>query len=186
MTRTKSLPLEDYRKGQEELGNWRVEQLAKLETTPEFQIIARLVEEADSNLMVTVQQFFELTALNRDLGTIGAHCSRTSSALLALSSRTSPEKQAKLISFVVELKKETILNLQTGEPIRYQQDCDFVWTDLPTFGSASSDELHDRCMSICVQLYPRYPNTVDLISMLMISQGQLQTIQRRKPRNQKT
>jgi hypothetical protein len=151
MASTKSLPLEDYKKGRERLKRWRAEELAELETTPEFQIIAKLVENADSTPAIILQQFLELTTSSRDSGTVGTHCSLTSSSLLALSSRTSHEQQSKLVTFMVELKKITILDLQTGEPLLCDSPSGLVWTELPGFGADFSNELHDRCMSVYVQ-----------------------------------
>jgi hypothetical protein len=153
MTHTKTLPLEDYKEGRERLRKWRAEQLARLETTPEFQVIAKLVENWDSTPAVTLQQFLELTTSSRGSGTVHGHCYRTSSSLLALSSRTPHEQQSKLVTFMVELKKITILDQQTGEPLLCEANDGLVWTELPTFGADFSNELHDRCMPVYVQMF---------------------------------
>lgn len=154
MTSTKRFSLEDYKKGRERLKKRRAEELAGLETTTEFQIIAKLVENADSTPAVTLQQFLELTTSSRDSGTVGTHCALTSSSLLALSSRTPHEQQSKLVTFMVELKKITILDIQTGEPLICHPHGGLVWTELPEFGADFSNELHDRCMPIYVHIFP--------------------------------
>jgi hypothetical protein len=146
MAHTKRLLLlENYKNEREELRKGRLERLSWMETTPEFQIVAKLLEQVDISPAIAVQQFLGLTTLSRDSGTIGTHCTRASNSCIILGSRTPPERQSKLVTFIVELKRNTIPDLQTGESI-LQYDDSLVWTELPTFGWNFSNELHDRCM----------------------------------------
>lgn len=132
--------------------------LAALKTTPEFELISKYMELADDAPATAVQQMLEITTSSCDLGTLGDHFYHTACSITVLSQRTAPEQQSKLVTFVAELRTNTIIDPRTGETLRY--DGELVWTELPTFGWIFGDELHDGCKSLYawivakIYLYP--------------------------------
>jgi hypothetical protein len=121
----------------------RAARLATLEATPEFQILSKFMKQTDSSPAISVQQTLELTTLSYNLGALGDHFYNTACSIIALGQRTSPEHQFKLVTYVCELQKNTVLDPKTGKTLIH--DNGLVWTKLPTFGWTSGDELHDGC-----------------------------------------
>jgi hypothetical protein len=124
--------------------------IATLETTPEFQILSKLMEQANISPTTAVQQILELTTLSCNKGTLADHLYNTSCSVIGLAQRSAPEQQSKLVTFVAKLQKHTILDPKTGEPLLHEPDHELVWTELPTFSWTFGDELHDGCMPLSV------------------------------------
>jgi hypothetical protein len=128
----------------------RVTRIARLETTPEFQILSGLMEQADISPASSVQQILELTTLSCNKDTLADHLYNTACSVIELAQRTAPEQQSKLVTFVAKLQKHTILDPKTGEPLLHEPDHDLVWTELPTISWTFGNELHDGCMPLSV------------------------------------
>jgi len=121
----------------------RAVRLATLETTPEFQVLSKFTEWTDASLSVAVHQILELTKLSCNLNSLDHHVYNTAFSVVELCQRTVPEQQSKLVTFVVELQKNTVLDPKTGKTLIH--DNGLVWTGLPTFSWTIGDELHDMC-----------------------------------------
>jgi hypothetical protein len=121
----------------------RAVRLAMLEPTPEFQVLSRFTEQTDISLSLAVHQILELTILSCNADSLGDHFYNTTSSIIVLCQRIVPEQQSKLVTFVVELQKNTVLDPKTGETLRHGKD--LVWTRLPTFSWIVGDELQDGC-----------------------------------------
>jgi len=126
---------------------WRIIKIDELESTPEFLILSKLVEQGDKTPTTAVKQILELTTLNRgDPDDLEGHLVNTACSLIELSERSAPEQQSNLVTFVAELSKNTILDPNTGEPLIYAIDRNIVWTGFPAFSWTFGDALRSVCM----------------------------------------
>ncbi|KAF2797476.1 hypothetical protein K505DRAFT_269393 [Melanomma pulvis-pyrius CBS 109.77] len=124
--------------------------IADIEKEQEFQILIALVQQPYNAPADALKQILNLTAALQNTnpsssedsqGSLG-HVHNTASSVLEIATRTAPEQQDKLLAFVNQLQKRTVINQKTGEPARY--DGDLLWTELPAFGYVFGDELNSK------------------------------------------
>ena len=126
------LTLESYRERQAAF-------VAELELEPEFKILITLLSLRENTAVNAVQQINDLIALVEGSKNDGCHIYNTACCVLEIAVRMAPE-QPKLVSFVHELQKTTVLNGTTGKPLVFDEECE-TWRDLPTFEFKFGDEL---------------------------------------------
>lgn len=107
----------------------------------ELRILASLIDQPDTTPEETVEQINKLTLAPKTYDRqLGDHCYFTAVALLSAAARTSPDRQAKLISFLHKLRSTTVNDPSSGEPLEHEDR--IIWSGLPTFGYTFADELN--------------------------------------------
>lgn len=116
-----------------------------LEQTPEYKIIATLLEQPDVPIQNVVENLIECTRLDEKVPIEESrHFYHTACAIQEVARRTAPQDQDKLCDFVIALRRYSSQRHGTGEPVRSQV---IGWT----FG----DEFHSSCTCACY--FPPFP-----------------------------
>jgi hypothetical protein len=107
----------------------------------EVTILDSLINNANVSPEKAVQQIVDITKSPKTYDRqLGDHCYYTARALVDVAARSTPNQQLKLINFLFELRRTTVTNPSSSEPIKH--DGKVVWKDLPTFGYTFADELN--------------------------------------------
>ncbi|KAL9621544.1 MAG: hypothetical protein Q9160_004074 [Pyrenula sp. 1 TL-2023] len=112
-----------------------------LKAWPEFKILNTLIQRPNASVADAVQQICNLTrtaAASNKPGSLDLHTWHTFCSLIEVARSTAPVRQAKLIEWVVQLAKVTMMDEATDEPLRSEQFV--IWKDLPALGFTAVDE----------------------------------------------
>jgi hypothetical protein len=110
------------------------------EGSAEFSVLDSLVDEENMTPELAVQQIIDLAQTPQPYNNrFGVHCESTVSGIIRAAARTAPNQQTKLVAFIHELRRQTVIDPSTGQA--YEYDGKVVWKDLPTFGYTVAYEL---------------------------------------------
>lgn len=117
----------------------RAAQRAHQETTQHFKILHPLAQpDANTTLAEVLQEIDNLTeAAIISPKLLELHLWETWLALLEIVARTPPAQQYKLVDFMTQLQKKTLIDPTTGQQLK-SSDLN-MWTQLPTFSWAVKD-----------------------------------------------
>jgi hypothetical protein len=112
----------------------RAAQRAHLETTQHFKILHPLAQPDANTTVAEVLQLIDNLTATAIAGPKGLelHLWETWWALLEIVARTPPTQQSKLVDFMAQLQKKTLMDPTTSEQLN-------MWTQLPTFSWAVKD-----------------------------------------------
>jgi hypothetical protein len=112
--------------------------IKQIESSEEFKILDRLVNQPDATVEDALQQVVNLTLATLNIKGLNPHKGygavdyNVSIALMELTQRLEPAKHHKLVEFLSKLQKQTATDPAKGEPLKIQGDT--LWVDLPSFG----------------------------------------------------
>lgn len=102
--------------------------VSQFSATEEFKVLDDLVNEADATASGTVEQILALVKTSRP-GLVDYHVSLS---VLELAQRLTPDRHERLVDFMWQLHKQTMMDPTTGEPLQTHEMT--LFRDLPSFG----------------------------------------------------
>ncbi|GJN73957.1 hypothetical protein PLICBS_008041 [Purpureocillium lilacinum] len=144
--------------------------IIELEALPQYKLLDNLAKKHNASVDDALEEFTALAAAAKTSDVkapLGVFPWNTWQSLIEIAKRTVPEKQTKMVEFVIQLEKKRMDDAETGEQMRHEGE--LLWTGLPALGYTVADawqEFDPKDPKATHYQHDRWENMIALLAQL--------------------